>query len=362
MFGKLLISLRSPALVAGFVCVGLLWLAGCASTPPVNEGPLYDPNKPQVFLPNADVVQAKGVAMGSAVGKGWTLVQAETDFLVLQRELDAAARQALSLDQGAAPLPPLVEVQTQFFPRPGGVVVVLEAQLITQRGTQQEQRLEFTEPFRPDLTRSLRALSLAWQESGWRLASPVPLASPEERAPSQELAPPPAPASEATGSMASQPPPASPMAPAGPAPVTVPEPTPEPPPPSLAERPPVTAPGTAYSAWGGSSTPVAGAIPPVEERLAEPAPPIHAQSGWQVAPPITPPAGPGAEPAPRPVKAVGIWAYYAEHHARIRGCQITATGAQLLERRQLAEIHRVDCQDGRHFLVQCHAGDCHDLR
>jgi hypothetical protein len=58
----------------------------------------------------------------------------------------------------------------------------------------------------------------------------------------------------------------------------------------------------------------------------------------------------------------GIWAYYAEHYARVRGCTLTDGGSVLVEKQNYSETHRVDCEGGRSFLVRCNAGVCRGLR
>ena len=154
------------------VLVSLL-LVGCASAP-MSGGALYYPNKPQVFLANADIGQAKGVAMGAAVTKGWKIIQGGDDTLILQRPLNAAAAESLSPGSSLATTPPVVEVRSQFFPRQGGVDVVLDAQAVVHRGTEEEHREDFTEAYRPELTRSLESLRIAWGESRQRIASAIP--------------------------------------------------------------------------------------------------------------------------------------------------------------------------------------------
>jgi hypothetical protein len=58
----------------------------------------------------------------------------------------------------------------------------------------------------------------------------------------------------------------------------------------------------------------------------------------------------------------GVWAYYAEHYARIRGCEVSASGAALEEKQPEYEIHRVYCNDGQSFRVKCNAGTCGGLQ
>jgi hypothetical protein len=57
----------------------------------------------------------------------------------------------------------------------------------------------------------------------------------------------------------------------------------------------------------------------------------------------------------------GVWAYYAEHYAKIRGCELSDDGAVLEQRQPEYEVHRVYCEGGQTFLVKCNAGACRGL-
>jgi hypothetical protein len=63
-----------------------------------------------------------------------------------------------------------------------------------------------------------------------------------------------------------------------------------------------------------------------------------------------------------PPSESGVWAYYAEHYARIRGCTLNDQGSELVEKASYSETHRVHCEDGKTFLVRCNAGVCRGLR
>jgi hypothetical protein len=58
----------------------------------------------------------------------------------------------------------------------------------------------------------------------------------------------------------------------------------------------------------------------------------------------------------------GIWAYYAEQYARIRGCALAGEGAVLIEKTNAYEVHRVYCESGNTFQVKCNAGTCRGMR
>jgi hypothetical protein len=57
----------------------------------------------------------------------------------------------------------------------------------------------------------------------------------------------------------------------------------------------------------------------------------------------------------------GIWAYYAEHYAKIRGCEVSGKGAVLEQKLPEYELHRVYCENGATFLVKCNAGTCRGM-
>jgi hypothetical protein len=58
----------------------------------------------------------------------------------------------------------------------------------------------------------------------------------------------------------------------------------------------------------------------------------------------------------------GVWAYYAEHYARVRGCRLAGEGAVLMRKTPEHEEHRVYCEGGQTFLVRCNAGICRGLQ
>lgn len=58
------------------------------------------------------------------------------------------------------------------------------------------------------------------------------------------------------------------------------------------------------------------------------------------------------------VGPVGTWAYYAEHYAESRGCELTDATTRLEASGPEWEQHRVKCRDGRSLQVHCRLGDC----
>ena len=164
----------------------LLALAGCASSPRSGQGAetedatvggagVPDPNKPRLFFSGGDVQQVRGAALGAAVTQGWKVQEPSGDnSLILLRDLDSSAAEALAPGASRGPLPPLVEVRADFFPRGGGVETQLGAQVITQRGTPKETRQDYTDAYRNELSHSLAMLQTAWHETGPRIAKALP--------------------------------------------------------------------------------------------------------------------------------------------------------------------------------------------
>jgi hypothetical protein len=313
-----------------------LFLGGCASAPEKGAAAQYDPDKPQIFIPSAQVAHVKGVAMGTAKSKGWTFVESTSDTLVMQRPLNAAAAEAIEPGAGLDPKPAVVEIRTTFFPRLGGVDVVLDAQVLVHRGTDNEKRMDYTEDYRPELTRSLTSLRSAWNESRTRVVSALPplgthatqddgsdAPTSEDGAPSE------------TSYDAGAPDPAA------------------------AVNDPET-----QTAWGSAAAPdtppPASELPSASAGGPMPAAPVAERSASAV--PSPPAAEGGSMLALRKPQDTGVWAYYAEQYARLRGCSVADAGAALEEKTQAYEVHRVPCADGSDFLVKCNAGACRGMR
>lgn len=112
--------------------------------------------------------------MGAAVTQGWEIKKAGRDSLILQRDLDDVAAQNLAPGASRGPLPPVVEVRTDFFDRSGGVNVQLAAEVVTGRGTNKEVRQDYTETYRNELMHSLSILQTDWHEAGPKIANALP--------------------------------------------------------------------------------------------------------------------------------------------------------------------------------------------
>jgi hypothetical protein len=317
--------------------VGAL-LLGCASAP-MSGGPVYDPELPQIFLANAEPDQVMGVAMGAAITNGWKIVESKDSMFVQQRPLNAAAAEAIAPGASLATLPAVVEVRSQFFPRMGGVDVVLDAQAVVHRGSEDERREDFTETYRAELMQSLGSLRQAWSETRQRIASAIPPLPPESGEQQPE---------EAEGGTAF----------AAATQVDT----------AVASAPQdESADNPVQTAWGSGSPP-ARPPAPVESRLSRPSPqPLAVTEPLAVA--QTPPDLSAVDSAGNmmalkepPSLSTGVWAYYAEHYARVRGCELAGQGAVLIEKTPAYEQHRVYCEGGQTFLVKCNAGTCRGVR
>ncbi len=308
----------------GFVLI----LAGCSTTGQTRFH--SSSNGPQTFLAGADVQQAKSLAMGSAVTKGWKVVDTSDDRLLIRHSLDTAAAEAAVEGPVSSAS---VEVTTDFSQRQDGVDVTVGAALIADRAGKEKETLDFTEGYKNELERSLSSLQEAWEKNRWRIASatpPLPTTnnavavhdSAENLSPSQQAW------MEAV----------------------------------LGTR---GAPGREGSASESEASVAAGPSEPVSS-YSEAAAPIEDRGEDQGTPMAAAPqpaetatAGPDENmlvlndpPAP------GVWSYYAEQFARTRGCEISGQGARLEERQPEYEIHRIDCENGMTVRVKCNAGTC----
>lgn len=309
-------------LLSMLVSVGTL-LGGCSSGSSMLR---YDSNKPQTFLAGAEVEQAKSLAMGSAVTKGWNIADSSDDRLVVRRPLSAAAAQSIT---GEPVSTAAVEVTSRFFKRQDGVDVVVGAKMIANEGSKSQRKIDFTDNYKDDLNRSLNSLQRAWSENRWRIASATP-PSPTKVADPESVGTESAPATADTTQTSDS----------GSA--------------YLADQSVQTT-AAAPSVSVAASTAASGTAP-IEDRYAATTPsPISSTTA-------TTPANPAENMmALNRQGEQGVWTYYAEHYAKIRGCEVSDAGAVLQEKTPEHEVHRVYCEDEKTFLVKCNAGTCRGL-
>jgi hypothetical protein len=367
------LKVRSLATV-GLLALSAWLLAGCAGNPTYDA--FETGNRPQLLIPAANRSEVKGLAMGAARTKGWTIVKSTDDLVVAQRPLDPGSPSATALGVNNSVIPPMVEIVSAFREQDGGVNVAIGAVVVSQPpGEKAPKRTDYTDNYRADLTQQLESLRSNWTVNRQRVANAMPSQSPPPGPP-----PPPTPGSSTDNPLvkawgetlaeanASRPGKdsvtATPKAPAAPATsaATQPQVTRSTPPPD-----PTPSPAPALNPAPSSPPRTSAAPAPVVDGTnalaAAPATPHPAE------PPTSRPSQPAAEPvAPRDnmltlsqASGSGTWAYYAEQYARLRGCNVSDAGSQLVESRADGEIHRVPCIGADSYLLKCQNGVCRSL-
>jgi hypothetical protein len=357
--------------IVGLVAASVGVLGGCAGTPRATSSAWDIGDRPQILLPGATRSEVKGLAMGSARSKGWSIVSSSDDRLIVRRPLDPASPTALAVGASASTIAPTIEVTSAFVERSDGVVVALGAELVTQPpGEKAPMRVDYTETYREALNQSLESLRSNWTSNRQRIANAVPPESSrsEEAVGDADAANPLAQAwgqtlEEELRAKAEE---------AGSAPQPQsPAPQPRAPEPRVAASPP--------SAPQPSSQPppVAPTAPAAPSTSAGGAPVVDGSNAVAARPMPAPRQAPTATLLPSvPVETVppeenmlslteatgsGTWAYYAEQYARLRGCTLTEQGSILVETRSDSEIHRVPCVGADSYLLKCQNGVCRGL-
>lgn len=358
----------------GVIALGAV-LAGCAGTPQSVGWEVG--NKPQILLPGAVRSDVKGLAMGSARSKGWSIVRSTDDQLVMQRPLDPASATAVALGAAGSAIPPVIEVTSAFLERSDGTLVALGAEVITQPpGEKAPKRLDYTENYRDALDASLESLRANWTANRQRVANAVPPESSQSedaRTSPEGLAEPADPRAQAWGNTvaeerADQAVRGGQTVPEGVAAAPAPEPrvvTPTPAPVPATTPPPPAEPVRPQQAEVNRGAPVidgssaVGAQPQVPRA---PSPPPETR-GSVLLPPVPEESLPPEQNmlTLNQAAGTGTWAYYAEQYARLRGCTLTDQGSQLVETRSDGEIHRVPCVGADSYLLKCQNGVCRGL-
>ena len=337
--------------------------------------------------------------MGAARSKGWTIVSASDQKLVLRRPVNTDAPQAVALGLGGG-VPADVEVRTYFLQRSDGVNVVANAQLVThvQGKGPAEQRTDYTETYRDSLMRSLGSLRTAWAAHHDRVARALPPVSQQGAAAAQAAAelnekqgrtPPgaplqsPLPQGPATAWGASEPesaaavgqsrayPLAEPAPVPGRAPVSAPV-----APPAPARAPVVAAPKVQTTTPVSASTPVRAAPTPTVAKstvtATKPALAPAAPAAKSTAAPAAPGAKASAKPATTPAAVPstsksniatlppqgGSQIAKAESFAQSHGCKVQPGRTIVHKRDADADFLRVYCVGDPPFLVKCGGGRC----
>ena len=350
-------------------CVLGIWLlAGCAGNQ-MRSDVFASGNQPQVLIPGATRSEVKGLAMGSARAKGWNIVTSTDDRLVMQRPLDPASPSALALGVAKSAVPPVIEVTSAFAEQSGGVNVALAATLISQPpGEPSPKRVDYTENYRDALEQSLASLRSNWTSNRQRVANSMPTQSPNAGPP-------------ATGTDAGN---NTPLVQAwgqtvadGTAPkqAAVPAPTPSraPTQPHESTFPTATPPAPELDQAATTLTAPSPSQPTPTARPSTPSPAPVVDGSNAVPDPRPAERTVPSQPAPEPVEpkdnmlslnqtdGTGVWAYYAEQYARLRGCNVTDAGAQLINSGADGEILKVSCVGSDSYLLKCQNGACRGL-
>jgi len=129
-------------------------------------------NRPWVFLVGAKVQEAKSLAMGAAVTKGWKIADASGDKLLVRRPLSITTAQAITGEPVATAA---IEVKTDFDKRRTGVNVIVATTIVADKLTEKREkstvRVDVTENYKEALNRSLSALRQSWEQNRWRIAT-----------------------------------------------------------------------------------------------------------------------------------------------------------------------------------------------
>ncbi|WP_295542569.1 hypothetical protein [uncultured Thiohalocapsa sp.] len=334
----------------------LLALAGCAGLErsgrgdgQVDAGDLAD--LPRVSLPGARLQEARSVAMAAARTKGWTILTADANRLVLERQLPPDAPQAQAL--GSVLAPPRIQVVTDIAERSDGTVVALRAFVLSNPGTPEERRIDYTADYESQLLISLSALTSSWIAARDKLRSQVPVLATTEADATD---------TDAVGDLGD----AATTVSAGAAQAAV------------AARPaPTSAPEAADArARTGRASPETGqTTPPAiddwrggDARGAMAQRAVTGVDGAVTGPSPIAPTAPADSGAPNEMLVLnrqgrtGLWAYYAEDFARLRGCALGGRGAVLLQETDGFEVHEVECVGRNNLLVKCRGGVCEPMR
>ena len=94
-------------------------------------------NRPWVFLVGAKVQEAKSLAMGAAVTKGWKIADASGDKLLVRRPLSITTAQAITGEPVATAA---IEVKTDFDKRRTGVNVIVATTIVADKLTEKREK------------------------------------------------------------------------------------------------------------------------------------------------------------------------------------------------------------------------------
>ncbi len=359
------VQVRVPRFGASVGCAfGTCILVGCAGNATVSNGFSFS-GRPQLLIPAADREEVKTLAADAARKKGWSIVNSTDQIMVLQRPMPPGSPSGRAAGVADSTGPAIIEVTTAFAEERGGVNVGLSATLISQPpGESAPRRTDYTDTYRSTLDQSLESLRKQWVSR--QPSTATASSSTETRRPAAKVS-----GSESPAASSRIEPPATPSAPQ---PQQTRPPQPDPVPSAAATATQASALTPETSGGSGSATPKTE-VPPPQPATGVTAttpskPDVSVTVGTNPAPPYAAPL-PTPEPAAGPANnlvtltppsGTGVWAYYAEQYARLRGCNVNDIGAELVEVRAGAEIHRVSCVGGEVFQLMCQDGVCRALQ
>ncbi len=365
-FVKRHFSYLLPALIGAAMFISSCGTTGLLSTPDLaNLNPMdlipLEGKGPRTFLAGAKIQDAKALAMGSAVSKGWKIAKASDDRLLIVRPLGADAAEVVV---GEPISRAAVEVKTDFNKRRGGVAVVASAAVIADKVTAEGKRsaikIDFTESYKDELNLSLDALRQSWEENRQRIAAATRPPLPTKKVVPKDKGTKDTPDTTADRKTATAVLPwpgedtTVPVTASNTDTAAVP----------VEDRTPAdrkTA--TAVLPWPGEDTTVpvtasntdTAAVPvedrtPVEDRAISTPPPI--------APSTVSADAANNVPILKRTGKSGRWARYADSYAKVWGCERSGNETTLEYEHLEFELHRIYCKDRRTFLVGCNAGFC----
>ncbi len=348
------------------MALACLFLVGCAGAPTSSTSnpyaasvaplPVDIGNLPQVMLQGGTAAEAKALAMGAARSKGWKIASSEADQLVVERPADANMLPGIPAAPGT-----MLEVTSFFIAQSGGTNVATKAEVVSPAlAGRPGERIDYTNTLRDSLTRSLDSLRDSWASNRNRVVRATPpeagWADPWAGTPYARATPAPSASAPDAASTSAGEPPAQPPLPAPTPRQTASSSATNPNPPSR-PTPRQTASSSATNSPAAPEPRRRGAAPVVDASA------ILSTQGISTAP-ITPRENMMALPvntASAPARGSATWGASAEQYARQRGCQVSASGSQLIESRQDGEIHKVPCEGSDSFLVICQNGTCQGL-
>jgi hypothetical protein len=343
------------AVFAHFALI-VLTLGGCATQPSsTGKVAIGDISKlPQTTLSGADLDDARSIAMGTARSKGWDIKNVEGNQVLLERPVATDSPQAGAFRAQSSLAPPQLQVETNLAKRSDGTVVALRAFVVTNPGTIEEKRIDYTTDYQNDLLSSLNSLQSSWAAGRSKVTSVVPIPNKEEIAeqnqPENQFSPAPPSAESVAAAPSSLP-------------------MPVPPPTQTPVPEPLTAGSAATPEWAPAPAPVTSPAPaPVAETAPATIPRGLGAPVTSAAPSTIPQLG-TSQIAERNDMLVlnspggkGLWSYYAEDYARLRGCDIGDRGATLLKQTPTFELLEVECVGHDSMLLKCQGGVCEPIQ